>query len=291
MKIPIHSKKTLDLLKTPKPMNTSTSSVISRNNVKVLGKGTQPMVFAHGYGCDQNMWRFVYPAFEEDYKVVLFDHVGAGNSDHSQYSKDKYGTLEGYAEDLLDICRELDLHNVILVGHSVSSTIAILASIAEPSRFAHLILVCPSPRFINDEGYVGGFEKEDIDGLMDALDSNYLGWSANMAPVIMGNPDNPELGEELANSFCRTNPEIAKHFAKVTFLSDHREELPRVKTRSLILQCSEDVLAPREVGEYVHEKIKNSSLHVLNATGHCPNLSAPEETTQAIKKYLQAAAE
>ena len=272
-------------------MNTSTSSVLSRNNVKVLGKGAQPILFVHGYGCDQNMWRFVYPAFEEDYKVILLDHVGAGNSDHSQYSKDKYDSLEGYAEDLLDICRELDLNNVILVGHSVSATIGILTGIAEPSRFAHLILVCPSPRFLNDDGYVGGFEKEDIDGLMEALDSNYLGWSANMAPVIMGNPDNPELGEELTNSFCRTNPEIAKHFAKVTFLSDNREELSRVETPSLILQCSEDVLAPREVGEYVHAKIKNSRLHVLNATGHCPNLSAPEETTLAIKKYLEAAGE
>ena len=272
-------------------MDAETTSVLKRNNVKVFGKGTQPVLFAHGYGCDQNMWRFVYPAFEEDYKVVLFDHVGAGNSDHSHYSRDKYGSLEGYAEDILEICRELDLRDVILVGHSVSSMVAVLAGIAYPSRFAHLILVCPSPRFINDDGYVGGFNKEDIDELMDALDSNYLGWSANIAPVIMANPSKPELGEELTNSFCRTNPEIAKHFAQVTFLSDNRKDLPMLKTPTLILQCSEDVLAPREVGEYVHEKIPNSVLTVLDATGHCPNLSAPKETIQAIKEYLAGTTE
>ena len=261
-------------------------TVTGRNNVKILGKGSQPMLFAHGYGCDQNMWRFVYPAFEEEYKVILFDHVGAGNSDHSLYSQDKYGSLEGYAEDILEICEELDLQDVILVGHSVSSMIAVLAGIADPQRFSHLVLVSPSPRFINEEGYVGGFDKEDIDELMDALDSNYLGWSANIAPVIMGNPDKPELGEELANSFCRTNPEIAKHFAQVTFLSDNREDLSRVTIPSLVLQCSEDVLAPQEVGKFVHKEIRNSVFHLLEATGHCPNLSAPEETVEAIKKYL-----
>lgn len=272
-------------------MDQTTTSVLKRNNVKISGKGSQPIVFAHGYGCDQNMWRFVYPAFEEDYKVILFDHVGAGNSDHTFYSEDKYGSLEGYAEDILEICEELDLREVILVGHSVSSMIAVLAGIAAPERFAHLILVSPSPRFINDDGYTGGFEQKDIDELMDALDSNYLGWSANIAPVIMGNSDKPELSEELKNSFCRTHPEIAKHFAQVTFLSDNRKDLPRVKTPSLVLQCSEDVLAPREVGEYVHKNISNSVFHLLKATGHCPNLSAPEETVEAIKKYLGGSAE
>lgn len=270
---------------------TATKSVLKRNNVKIFGKGSQPILFAHGYGCDQNMWRFVYPAFAEDYKVILFDHVGAGNSDHTFYSEDKYGSLEGYAEDILEICVELDLWDIILVGHSVSSMIAVLAGIASPERFSHLILVSPSPRFINENGYIGGFDKKDIDELMDALDSNYLGWSANIAPVIMGNSDKPELEEELKNSFCRTNPEIAKHFAQVTFLSDNRKDLPLVKTPSLILQCSEDVLAPREVGEYVHNNISNSVFHLLKATGHCPNLSAPEETVEAIKKYLGDSAE
>ncbi len=259
---------------------------VKRNNVRVLGEGEQPMVFAHGYGCDQNMWRFVYPAFKEDYKIVLFDHTGAGNSDQTQYSREKYDTLEGYTEDLLEICEELELKDIILVAHSVSSMIAVLAAAKEPKRFSKLILVGPSPRYINDEDYFGGFNREDIEELMEALDSNYLGWAATMAPVIMGNEERPELGEELTNSFCRTNPEIAKHFARVTFLSDNREDLIDVEIPTLILQCSEDVIAPKAVGEYVHQKIKNSSFHILEATGHCPNLSAPEETIAVMKDFL-----
>ncbi|MDX1751929.1 MAG: alpha/beta hydrolase [Salinimicrobium sediminis] len=261
-------------------------SSIKRNNVKILGQGNQPIVFAHGYGCDQNMWRFVYPAFEEDYKIVLFDHTGAGKSDESQYSREKYNTLEGYSEDLLEICEELDLWNIVLVGHSVSSMIAVLAAAKEPQRFSNLILIGPSPRYINDDDYFGGFSHADIDELMDALDGNYLGWASNMAPVIVGNQERPELGEELTNSFCRTNPEIAKHFARVTFLSDNRKDLKEIKIPTLILQCSEDVIAPRQVGEYVHKEIKNSSLRILEATGHCPNLSAPEETIKTIKEFL-----
>ena len=261
-------------------------SVIKRNNVRILGKGTQPMMFAHGYGCDQNMWRYIYPAFEENYKIILFDHVGAGNSDQSAYTIGKYNSLEGYATDIIEICRELDLQDVIFVGHSVSAMMGVLAANKEPKRFQSLILIGPSPRYINGNGYIGGFNQEDIEGLMEALDSNYLGWSANMAPVIMGNPERPELGDELTNSFCRTNPEIAKQFAQVTFLSDNRKDLSMVQTPSLILQCSEDVIAPREVGEYVHRNIKNSIFHLMKATGHCPNLSAPEETIQAIEDYL-----
>ncbi len=262
-------------------------SAVKRNNVKVSGKGDQPMIFAHGYGCDQNMWRFVYPAFEEDYKIVLFDHTGAGNSDESQYSFEKYETLEGYADDILDLCEELDLNNAILVGHSVSAMIAVLAANKQPERFSKLILIGPSPRYINDEGYFGGFNRDDIDGLMEALDSNYLGWAAQMAPVIMGNGEKPELGEELTNSFCRTNPEIAKHFARVTFLGDNRRDLSSVKVPTLVLQCSEDIIAPLKVGEYVHNNIPNSKLSVLKATGHCPNLSAPEETIEAMKAFLK----
>lgn len=262
-------------------------SVIKRNNIRVLGKGTQPMMFAHGYGCDQNMWRYVYPAFEENYKVILFDHVGAGNSDHSSYSIGKYNSLEGYSTDILEICRALDLEDVIFVGHSVSAMMGVLAANKEPSRFKHLILISPSPRYINEGDYIGGFNQEDIEELMEALDSNYLGWSATMAPVIMGNPERSELGEELTNSFCRTNPEIAKQFAKVTFLSDNRGDLPFVQTPTLILQCSEDVIAPREVGEYVSRNIKSSTFYLMKATGHCPNLSAPEETIQAIENYLK----
>lgn len=266
-------------------------STVERNNVRIFGEGTRPMLFAHGYGCDQNMWRYVYPAFEDEYRIVLFDHTGAGNSDDSQYSFEKYSTLDGYAEDILEICEELGLKDVILVGHSVSSMIAVLAAAKQPKLFSKLILIGPSPRYINDGDYKGGFNKEDIDELIEALDSNYLGWAANMAPVIMGNGEKPELGEELTNSFCRTNPEIAKHFAQVTFLSDNRKDLASVDVPTLVMQCSEDVIAPREVGEYVHQNIKNSSFHLLKATGHCPNLSAPEETIGAIKKFFEETAE
>jgi sigma-B regulation protein RsbQ len=244
------------------------------------------MVFAHGFGCDQNMWRFVAPAFANDYKVVLFDHVGAGRSDLSAFSRSRYESLQGYVDDVLEICRELKLERVIFVGHSVSAILGVLAATQEPDRFDKLVLVGPSPRYIDDGDYTGGFSREDIDGLLDSLDSNYLGWSSAMAPVIMGNPDRPELGTELTNSFCRTNPEIAKHFARATFLSDNRADLPKVTTRSLILQCSEDAIAPRPVGEYVHRQIPDSELVLMKATGHCPNLSAPEETIAAIKAFL-----
>jgi sigma-B regulation protein RsbQ len=261
--------------------------VLTRNNVKLSGSpGAQPMMFAHGFGCDQNMWRFVAPAFEDDHRVVLFDHVGAGASDLSAYSFERYASLDAYAEDVLDICRELELSDVVFVGHSVSATIGILAAVREPARFAKLVLVGPSPRYIDDSGYVGGFSKEDIEGLLESLESNYLGWSSQMAPVIMGNPQHPELGEELTNSFCRTDPAIAGQFARVTFLSDNRGDLEQVRTPTLILQCSQDVIAPQAVGEYVHDRIRGSTLVLMNATGHCPNLSAPEETVAAIRAFL-----
>jgi sigma-B regulation protein RsbQ len=261
-----------------------------KNNVKILGREDgQPMIFAHGFGCDQNMWRFVAPAFADGYRVVLFDHVGAGGSDLSAYSPARYGSLQGYADDVVQICRELGLERAVFVGHSVSAMIGVLAAIQEPDRFDRLIMVGPSPRYIDDgdDGdYVGGFRREDIDGLLESLDSNYLGWSSAMAPVIMGNSDRPELGEELTNSFCRTNPEIARQFARATFLSDNRADLPKVKTRSLILQCSEDVIAPQCVGEYVHRQMPDSVLVCMKATGHCPNLSAPRETVEAIQGFL-----
>jgi sigma-B regulation protein RsbQ len=262
-------------------------SVLRRNNVRVSGAPAgQPMMFAHGFGCDQNMWRHVAPAFAERYRVVLFDHVGAGGSDLAAYRPQKYESLRGYADDVLEICRELDLQRVVFVGHSVSSMIGVLAAIAEPARFDALVLVGPSPRYIDDEGYVGGFSRQDIDGLLDSLDSNFLGWSAAMAPVIVGNPDRPELGEELTNSFCRTDPEIARQFARATFLADNRSDLPQVRTRSLVLQCSQDVIAPQSVGEFVHQQIRGSELVLMKATGHCPNLSHPEETVAAIEAFL-----
>lgn len=260
--------------------------ILRRNNVNVIGNGEQAMVFAHGFGCDQNMWRFVYPAFQKDFKIVLFDYVGSGNSDEKAYNRSKYNSLQGYADDIIEILNELSLKSVIFVGHSVSSMIGMLAAIKQPQLFDKLVMVGPSPCYINDNNYVGGFSREDINGLLDSLDSNYLGWSSMIAPVIMGNQDRPELGEELSNSFCRTNPEIAKHFAHVTFLSDNRLDVPKLKTKSLILQCTDDVIAPLEVGRYLHEHMNNSTFLLLKATGHCPNLSAPEETINAIKTFI-----
>jgi sigma-B regulation protein RsbQ len=244
------------------------------------------MIFAHGFGCDQNMWRFVAPAFAHDHRVVLFDHVGAGASDLSAYDPERYATLDGYAQDVLEIGAELDLHDAVFVGHSVSAMIGVLAAQRAPERIGALVLVGPSPRYIDDEGYSGGFSRADIEELLESLDSNFLGWSSAMAPVIMANPDRPELGEELTASFCRTDPEIAQRFARVTFLSDNRADLATVSVPTLVLQCSEDAIAPPAVGEYVHRAIAGSRLHRLAATGHCPNLSAPEETVAAIRAFL-----
>jgi sigma-B regulation protein RsbQ len=261
--------------------------VVARNNVTVSGPEDGPaMLFAHGFGCDQNMWRHVAPAFAADHRIVLFDHVGAGGADPSAWDPERYASLDGYAEDVLEICRALDLEHVVFVGHSVSAMIGVLAAGREPARFSKLVLVGPSPRYIDDDGYVGGFAREDIDELLDSLDSNFLGWSSAMAPVIVGNPDRPELGEELTNSFCRADPEIAKHFARVTFLSDNRADLAAVRTPALVLQCADDVIAPRPVGEYVHDRLADSRLVLMEATGHCPNLSAPAETIAAIRAFL-----
>jgi sigma-B regulation protein RsbQ len=245
------------------------------------------MVFAHGFGCDQAMWRFVAPDFEVDHRVVLFDHVGAGNSDLSAYDPDKYGSLRGYAGDIVEICRELGLSDVVLVGHSVSAMIGVLALKEAPDLFGALVMVGPNPRYVDEGDYIGGFSRADIAGLLDALDSNHLGWSAQMAPVIMGNhPGHPEFAEELTNSFCRTDPDIARHFARVTFLSDNRADLADVAVPTLVLQCSEDVIAPDCVGRYVHEAVAGSTFTHLTAVGHVPHLSAPEETTAAIRAFL-----
>jgi sigma-B regulation protein RsbQ len=246
------------------------------------------MLLAHGFGCDQNMWRFVVPGFEDRYRTVLFDYVGAGGSDLSAYDADRYSTLQGYARDVLDVCEALDLHDVVFVGHSVSAMVGVLAAAAAPERFGALILIGPSPRYINDDDYVGGFSEEDIEGLLSSLDSNYLGWSTAMAPVIMGNPDRPELGAELTASFCRTDPEIQKRFARVTFLADNRQDLEgAARVPALVLQCADDVIAPDVVGQYVHERLEGSRMVRLRATGHCPNLSAPEETVAAITAFLE----
>lgn len=258
----------------------------ARNNVRVTGVGSRPMLFAHGFGCDQGMWRHVAPAFEADHRVVLFDHVGAGASDSAAYDPLKYGSLAGYADDVLEICEELDLRDVVFVGHSVSAMIGVLAAVRRPDRFSKLVLVGPSPRYIHDVDYVGSFERRDIEGLLELLDSNHMAWSSMMAPVIMGNPDRPELGAELTASFCRTDPAIARRFARVTFLSDNRADLPRVRTPALILQCAQDAIAPAAVGEYMHRNLAGSTLVKLRATGHCPNLSAPAEVVAEIRGYI-----
>jgi sigma-B regulation protein RsbQ len=244
------------------------------------------MVFAHGFGCDQNMWRDVAPAFEADYQVILFDYLGHGQSDRSAYEPHRYETLDGYADDVLGICAELGVEHGVFVGHSVSAMVGALAAAREPHCFDHLVMIGPSPRYINDDGYVGGFERADIEGLLDSLDSNFLGWSSTMAPVIMGNADRPELGAELTNAFCRTDPEVAKQFARATFLSDNRADLAKVPARTLVLQCSNDVIAPEAVGRFVASRIPDAVFVQLDATGHCPNLSAPDETVGAMRAFL-----
>jgi sigma-B regulation protein RsbQ len=264
------------------------SAIARRNNVTVMGDPNgRAIVFSHGFGCNQRVWRHVTPAFLADYKVVLFDHVGAGGSDPTAYSFAKYDSLHGYADDLLEILNDLDVTDAVYVGHSVSAMIGVLAAERDSSRLGALVLVNPSPRYINAEGYEGGFERADIDAMLDDLDSNYFGWSSAMAPLMMGNPHRPELGEELTENFCSTDPTTARHFAHVTFLSDNREDLASVATPTLIVQCSDDIVAPSAVGRFVHEQIAGSTLVTLTATGHIPNLSAPDELAAAILAYLE----
>jgi len=261
-------------------------NVIERNNVRSWGKGSIPMLFAHGFGCDQNMWRFVTPAFENHYKIIVFDYVGAGKSDLNAYNKDRYSNLNGYAQDVLDVCEAMELKDVIFVGHSVSSMIGILAAIKKPEYFSNLILIGPSPCYINDSTYTGGFERKDIDELLETMDKNYIGWANFLAPAIMKNADRPELGKELTESFCSTDPKIARQFAMATFFSDNRKDLSKLKKPSLVMQCSDDLIAPLSVGNFMHAHLSESKLKILKATGHCPHMSEPEETIAAIQDYL-----
>jgi sigma-B regulation protein RsbQ len=260
--------------------------ISQRNNVKVFGKGSQSMLFAHGFGCDQNMWRYITPAFEEDYKIFLFDYVGAGKSDISAYNPERYSSLEGYARDILDICQDLQLLDVIFVGHSVSSMIGLLAAIEKPDYFNKLVMIGPSPCYINDMDYKGGFEKADIESMLETMDKNYIGWANFLAPNIMGHKDRPELSGELTESFCTTDPIIARQFAEATFFSDNRKDLQNIQIPSLILQCSEDIIAPLSVGDYLSQHLPKNTFKVMKATGHCPHLSEPEETISLIKEYL-----
>lgn len=262
-------------------------NVRERNNVHVNGSSGTTMLFAHGFGCDQNMWRLFAPSFEDRYQTVLFDLVGSGESDLSAYSRSRYNTLQGYADDVLEIIDGLTTGPVIFVGHSVSTMIGMLAAIKAPERFAANIMIGPSPSFINDGSYIGGFERADIEELLETLENNYLGWSSTMAPAIMGAPGQPELAEELTNSFCRTDPEIARHFARVTFLADHRADLSRVTTPTLIVQSNDDLLAPVSVGQYMHNAIPGSELSIVDNVGHCPHLSAPGESKSATDAFLK----
>lgn len=244
------------------------------------------MIFAHGFGCGQAMWRYVWPAFEKEYRIVLFDYVGSGQSDLGAYNEERYSNLNGYAEDVLEICEALDLKDTVFVGHSVSSMIGVLASIKHPEYFKELILVGPSPRYINDGEYVGGFERSDIEELLSTMERNYIGWAEYMAPAIMDNPDAPGLSKELSASFCSTDPIIARQFAEATFLSDNRSDLEKVKHPSLILQCSKDIIAPQVVGKYVRDHTPDSNYEEMKATGHCPHMSAPDETIRLMKEFL-----
>jgi sigma-B regulation protein RsbQ len=246
------------------------------------------MFFAHGFGCDQNMWRFIAPAYAKRYRTVLFDLVGSGGSDLKAYDRNKYNSLEGYADDVVEIVEEFGQGPALFVGHSVSATIGMLANIKAPNLFGAQIMIGPSPCYINDGSYIGGFTRADIEGLLETLESNYLGWSSTMAPAIMGAPDQPELAVELTNSFCRTDPEIAKQFARVTFLSDNRADLRHLNAPTLIVQCSDDIIAPRTVGEYMHRELPRSVLSVIENVGHCPHLSAPSSSVAAIDAFLEA---
>ncbi|MGU9857624.1 alpha/beta fold hydrolase [Pseudomonas sp. LF245] len=257
-----------------------------RNNVSVMGSGASTLVFSHGFGCNQAMWSNLAPLFSAHFRVVMYDLVGAGLSDLNAFDKAKYSTLDGYARDLNEIIQAFAVGPVILVSHSVSAMIATLADRQAPGRIAAHVMIGPSPRYIDADGYVGGFKRSDIDDLLDTLDSNYLGWSSAMAPVIMGAPGQPALSEELADSFCRTEPEIAKQFARVTFTSDNRQDVAGLATPVLILQSSDDLIAPVVVGEYLHRVLPNSIYCLIDNVGHCPHMSAPQACAAAMDTFL-----
>ena len=262
--------------------------IIDRNNVRVASEHGRPMLFAHGFGCDQTMWRYVAPRFEDDYQAVLFDYVGAGESDLSAYDPDRYDSLDGYAQDVLDVCEALDLDDVIFVGHSVSTVIGMLAAIEQPGRFDELVLIGTSPCYLNDPpDYYGGFEREDLEGLLEMMDKNYMGWADYFASLLMQQAEEAdEVVEELDRSFCSTDPHIARQFAEVTFLSDYREAVPEVPVSSLLVQCQDDIVAPPEVSRYLEKYLPDTTLTMLEVAGHCPHMSHPAATTDAIHDYL-----
>jgi len=265
----------------------NSEGILRRHDVRVSGSGRETIIFAPGFGCDKSMWRFVAPAFEQDYQVILFDYVGSGQSDYTAYQSSKYRKLDGYAQDVLEICAALELKQVIFIGHSVGATIGMLAALQQPELFKQLILVAPSPCYLNDPpAYMGGFEKEEINGLIHMMEMNFIGWADYLSAIVMKNPRQPELAQELGESFCSNDPVIAREFAIATFFSDHRASLPEVRVPALILQCADDAIVPQEVGSYMHQHLPHSRLQHLEATGHCPHMSHPEETIRAISQYL-----
>lgn len=261
-------------------------STVKHCGVKIAGSGDTTIIFLHGYGCDSGMWRKVAPAFENDFRVITYDLMGYGKSAKEHYDPRRYATLDGHVDDLIAILDELKLTDVIAVGHSVSAMTIGLAAKRRPELFERLVMVCPSPSYVNDGDYVGGFEQSDLHGLLDILDVNYLGWARDMAPLIMGAPDRPELGEELTESFCQTDPDIARHFARVTFLYDHRDDVKAITQPTLLLQCRDDVLVPPTVWSWMIDNMLNARLVVLDATGHCPHVSYPEATTNAMMEFI-----
>lgn len=263
-------------------------NVLKRNNVRVLGQGAQTLLFVNGFGCDQSIWRYLLPALSAQYQLVLFDHVGAGLSDTTAYDPEKYASLEGYAQDVLDICHYLNLRQPILIGHSVGAIIGVLAAIQEPHMFQQLLLLCPSACYLNESNYHGGFELADIEQMLSFMDRDYVGWADSFAPFIMGNPDQPSLAAELTHSFCQNDPTIARQFARVTFLSDNRADVHQLRVPCLLVQCAQDFIAPLEVGEYLHDAIPESTLVTLPVSGHCPHVSAPIETLQALEAFMAA---
>ena len=265
------------------------NSISLRNNIKVVGKKNAPtLLLAHGFGCDQNMWRFILPALEPHYQVVLFDYVGSGNSLLTDYSQQKYSTLAGYAQDIKDVITELHLKDVTIIGHSVSSIIASIAAIELPDIIKKIVMVCPSPCFLNiPPDYQGGFEKSDLTELIALMDKNYIGWANYLAPLVMGNSQSPALIGELSGSFCSTDPLVAKTFANATFFSDHRAILKNIPCPVLILQSSSDTLASVNVGQYMADNIVQSEMAVIKAEGHCLHMTHPEIVSQYIIDYVK----